>query len=123
MAYDEGLAERIRTLLVDEHNIAEKKMFGGIAFMQNDYMFVGVTNDELMARVGPDNQATALGKPHVRPMDFTGKPMKGYIYVEPDGLADDKDLEEWVQLCARFVQTLPPKQEKKKKKINLEMTA
>ena len=114
MAYDEGLAERIRTLLVDEHNISEKKMFGGIAFMQNDYMFVGVTKDELMARVGPDNQATALAKPHVRPMDFTGKPMKGYIYVEPDGLADDKDLEEWVQLCARFVQILPPKQEKKK---------
>jgi hypothetical protein len=109
MAYDEGLAERIRTVVIDRPNVAEKKMFGGLAFMLNDYMFVGVTDDALMARVGPDNYADSLARPHVREMDFTGRPMKGYVYVDPAGIESDRELGYWVDLCAEFVLTLPTK--------------
>lgn len=109
MAYDEGLAERITTLLLDIPNTKEKKMFGGIAFMLHDHMFCGVVGDRLMVRVGPDNQAAALTQPHVRPMDFTGRPMKGYLYIAPEGIANDDDLTHWINLCADFVRTLPPK--------------
>ncbi len=111
MAYDEGLAERIRLVVDDRPGVTEKKMFGGLAFMLHDYMFCGVTNDELMARVGPDNYRSALSKPHVREMDFTGRPMKGYVFVEPAGVESDADLQYWVDLCAEFVLTLPPKKE------------
>jgi hypothetical protein len=109
MAYDEGLAERIRQVVIDRPAVAEKKMFGGLAFMLNDYMFCGVTNDDLMARVGPDNYTAALTKPNVREMDFTGRPMKGYVFVTPAGVESDADLQYWVDLCAEFVLTLPPK--------------
>jgi TfoX/Sxy family transcriptional regulator of competence genes len=108
MAYDEGLAERIR-LVLDERRVVEKKMFGGLAFMLRDYMCCGVIDDRLMARVGPENYEAALARPHVSKMDFTGRPMKGYVYVEPDGVADDDDLRDWVEKCAAFVATLPPK--------------
>lgn len=109
MAYDEGLAERIRLLLMDRPDVTEKKMFGGLAFMLNDYMFCGVTNEDLMARVGPDNYADALAEPHAREMDFTGRPMKGYVFVGPEGLESDEQLRSWVERCAAFVATLPPK--------------
>lgn len=109
MAYDEGLAQRIRQVLVDNPAVDEKKMFGGLAFMLNDYMFCGVTDDALMARVGPDNYAESLARPHVREMDFTGRPMKGYVYVDPPGIESDDDLSYWVDLCADFVRTLPTK--------------
>ncbi len=116
MAYDEGLAERIRDVVMDNHpTFVEKKMFGGIAFMLRDYMFCGVIDDTLMARVGPENYANALQKPHVREMDFTGRSMKGYVYVAPEGIESDDDLAYWVNLCAEFVTTLPPKKPKKKK--------
>jgi TfoX/Sxy family transcriptional regulator of competence genes len=115
MAYDEGLAERLRNALIDRPNITEKQMFGGLAFMLNDYMFVGITDERLMARVGPDNHEMALSKPHVTPMDFTGRPMKGYVYVMPEGIEDEADLTYWVDLCASFVQTLPPKKPKRAK--------
>ena len=109
MAYDEGLAERIRLTVAERPAIIEKKMFGGLAFMLNDYMFCGVTNEELMARVGPDNYETSLSKPHVREMDFTGRSMKGYVFVAPEGVESDPELLYWVDLCAEFVMTLPPK--------------
>lgn len=109
MAYDEGLAERIRTVVLDQPMVSEKKMFGGLAFMRNDYMFCGVLQDSLMARVGPDNYAASLAKPHVREMDFTGRPMKGYVYVDPAGIESDQALAYWVELCMAFVLTLPPK--------------
>lgn len=109
MAYDEGLAERIRTVVLDRPTVTEKKMFGGLAFMLNDYMFCGVLQDSLMARVGPDNYTASLVKPHVREMDFTGRPMKGYAYVDPEGIESDQELQYWVDLCAEFVLTLPPK--------------
>jgi hypothetical protein len=109
MAFDEGLAERIRQAVVDRPGAVEKKMFGGLAFMLNDYMFCGVTNEELMARVGPDNYEASLSKPHVREMDFTGRSMKGYVFVAPEGVESDQELQYWVDLCAEFVLTLPPK--------------
>jgi len=109
VAFDEGLAERIRESLRDHRNIAERKMFGGLAFMLNGHMFVGIVGDTLMARVGPDHYAKALAEKHVREMDFTGKPMKGYVYVAPEGIESDAELENWVSRCAAFVQSLPPK--------------
>ena len=81
MAYDEGVAERLRELFVDRPGITEKKMFGGLAFMYRGHMLVGILADSLMARVGPVAYAASLKQAHVREMDFTGKPMKGYVYV------------------------------------------
>jgi hypothetical protein len=112
MSYDEGLAERIRDTLRDLPGISEKKMFGGVAFMSGGYMFVGVAGDALMARVGPPSYQAALARPHVRVMDFTGRPMKGYVFVDPPGIKEDADLSAWVRACHRFVQSLPPKKAK-----------
>lgn len=107
MAFDEGLAERLRQLLKRRRGVAERKMFGGLAFMTHGRMFVGVVGDSLMARVGPGAYESALRKAHVREMDFTGKPMKGYVFVDPGGLESDADLERWVAECLGFVGTLP----------------
>lgn len=112
MAYDEGLAQRIRELVQDKPNIVEKKMFGGIAFMAFDYMCVGVVKNDLMARVGVENYPTALVQPHVIPMNFTGKPMAGYVFVQPLGLAEDEQLQHWIDVCFAFVRTLPVKMRK-----------
>jgi TfoX/Sxy family transcriptional regulator of competence genes len=86
MAYDEALAERIRAVLADRDNVTEQKMFGGIAFMISDRMAVGVIHDDLMVRVGPDAHDDAVARPHVRPMDFTRRPMRGFVYVAPPAL-------------------------------------
>jgi hypothetical protein len=113
MAFDAGLVERIREVLEDERGIVEKKMFGGIAFLSPDHMFVGLAGTALMARVGPVAHERALSEPHVRPMDFTGRPMKGYVFVDPPGIDNDEDLRRWVLDCLAFVRTLPPKKPKK----------
>jgi TfoX/Sxy family transcriptional regulator of competence genes len=107
MAYDEKLAQRIREVLGPRDEIDERKMFGGIAFLRAGRMFVGITGDDLMVRVGPERYEESLGKPHVRPMDFTGRPMKGYVYVAPAGRRTTASLRAWVTLGARFVATLP----------------
>jgi hypothetical protein len=112
MAYDEGLAQRLREELQSQRSIIEKKMFGGLAFMSRGYMFIGIVGDVLMARVGPAYYRAALSRPHVREMDFTGKPMKGYVFVDPPGFELDSALSDWVQRCHGFIQTLPAKQEK-----------
>ncbi len=109
MAYDEGLAERLRDQFVDRRGITEKKMFGGLAFMYRGHMLVGILGDSLMARVGPTEYADAIKRPFVREMDFTGKPMKGYVYVDPAGFESDSDLSTWIGLCLRFNESLPPK--------------
>jgi TfoX/Sxy family transcriptional regulator of competence genes len=109
MAYDEGLAERIRGVIDGRSGVSEKKMFGGVAFLVHGNMFVGIVKDELMVRVGPEAHPAALKRPHVRPMDFTGKPMAGYVFVSPAGLDEDAELERWIDLGARFVATLPRK--------------
>ena len=109
MAYDEGLAQRIREILSDRKDVIEKKMFGGMAFLLSGHMCAGVLNDELMARVGPDQYEGALREPHVREMDFTGKSLRGFVYVGPQGIIDDRDLIKWMERCIQFVSSLPPK--------------
>ena len=109
MAFDEGLAQRIRELVQLRRGITERKMFGGLAFMSGGHMFVGVVGDTLMARVGPAEYGGALAQRHVREMDFTGKPMKGYVYVDASGLDEESDLKHWINTCLRNVDTLPPK--------------
>jgi TfoX/Sxy family transcriptional regulator of competence genes len=109
MAYDEGLARRIRDCLHRRRVITEKRMFGGLAFMANGHMFVGVTGESLMARVGTGAYESALKKRHVREMDFTGKPMVGYVYVDAPALESDRELLHWVEACLEFVSSLPPK--------------
>ena len=109
MAYDEGLAQRIREHFDDIENVVEKKMFGGLCFMVDNHMCVGIVKDTLMARVGPQNYAKCLRKSYVREMDFTGKPLRGMVYVEPAGIENDKDLNEWINTCLLFIKTLPPK--------------
>jgi TfoX/Sxy family transcriptional regulator of competence genes len=109
MACDEGLAERVRVLLAGECGVSEKKMFGGMAFMLRGNMAVGVINDDLMVRVGPEAHPALVREPHAREMDFTGKPMKGFVYVGSEGIASDFDLRRWVQRGVTFAATLPPK--------------
>lgn len=109
MAYDEGLAERIRELLED-HRVTERRMFGGLAFLVRGHMTVGILKDDLMVRVGPDLYERALGEPHVRPMDFTGRAMKGLVFVSADGLEADGDLRRWVERGVAFAASLPPKE-------------
>lgn len=107
--FDSELAQRVRNVLGDHPGLAERKMFGGLAFLLNGKMFVGITGTSLMARVGPDRYQDALAQAHVREMNFTGRPMKGYVFVDPPGLAADQDLAAWVLWCARFVAALPEK--------------
>ena len=109
MAYDEALAARIRTAFEGQPGVAEKKMFGGVAFMVDGNMACGVTSDELMVRVGPDNYEDALSRPHARPMDFTGRPMRGMVYVSRPGFESDQDLAAWVESGAAFARSLPAK--------------
>lgn len=111
MAYDERLANRIRSLLGG--NISEKKMFGGLAFMLRDKMFCGVVNDDLVARVGPEDYQRALRQPHVRPMDFTGKPMRGYVFVSSIALESDDQLREWLERAQDFTASLPSPKRKR----------
>jgi TfoX/Sxy family transcriptional regulator of competence genes len=116
MAYDEGLAERIRNALDGERGITEKKMFGGVAFLLREKMFVGIVKNDLMVRVGPTGYQSALKKPHARPMDFTGKPMAGYVFVAPEGTTEDDALADWVRRGLTFASTLPKKESKPRRK-------
>ena len=103
MAYDEFLADRIRNLLHKKHIVFnEKKMMGGLCFMVNDKMCIGVEKSRLMARVDPKIYIELLDKPGCKEMDFTGRPMKGYVFVEDEGIDSDNALEYWVQLCIDF---------------------
>ncbi len=109
MAYDETLAERVRALLADHPAFSERKMFGGIGFMLAGHMACGVSGDGLMARVGPDAYEAAVMRPHARPFDMTGRPMRGWVMVDAAGIAADADLAAWVEEGAAFALSLPPK--------------
>jgi TfoX/Sxy family transcriptional regulator of competence genes len=109
MAYDEGLAQRIREVVGEQPNVSEKPMFGGICFLLKGNMFAGVVKDDLMIRVGPDAHDALVVQPHARPMDFTGRPMKGFLYVDPDGLESDADLRRWVGYGVAYAGSLPGK--------------
>jgi TfoX/Sxy family transcriptional regulator of competence genes len=108
MAYDEQLAERVRAL-TGRDNLTERMMFGGIAFMLRGNMFCGIVKDELMVRVGPERYDDALAQPHARPMDFTGRAMRGMVYVSREGFGTDDALKRWVGQGLGFADSLPPK--------------
>lgn len=110
MSYDEELAERLRTVVAARSDVTEKRMFGGLAFLLNGHMFCGIIKEDLMVRVGPQKYETALLKPHARPMDFTGRPLNGYVYVAPAGYLRTETLKQWVLRSLDFVSTLPAKQ-------------
>jgi TfoX/Sxy family transcriptional regulator of competence genes len=109
MAYDQALAARIRSVLARREYVTERKMFGGIAFMVGVRMAVGVVRDDLMVRVGPEAHDDALARPHTRPMDFSGRPMRGMVYVSPAGVAADEDLARWVEAGVAYAASQPPK--------------
>ena len=106
MPFDEALAQRVRGILANEGNFTEKKMFGGLAFMLGDKMCCGVLEDMLVARIGPERGQMAMKKPHVKAMDFTGRPLKGYVYVTAPAIKKDTALKKWLEEAIAFVTTL-----------------
>ena len=114
MAYDERLADRMRIALEAVRGVKEKKMFGGISFMLKDKMFVGIVKDELMVRMNIDRYEEALDRRGARPMDFTGKIMKGFVFVDSSGFKSDKQLNYWIDMGLEFVKTSAKKPAKKK---------
>ena len=109
MTYNQTLAERIRSQLGSSDEIKEKKMFGGLGFIVNGNMACGIIGDDLVVRIGPEHYTQALSQPHTRPFDFSGKPMAGWIYVEPVGYEADRELKNWIQQGMKFARSLPPK--------------
>ena len=109
MAYNDRLAQRVRVALIGQTALAEKKMFGGLAFMVAGHMCCGVRDDELVVRVGPAGYEEALAQPHARLMDFTGRPMKGFVMVSSGGCRSRKSVAQWVDRALNFVTQLPPK--------------
>jgi TfoX/Sxy family transcriptional regulator of competence genes len=109
MAFDEGLAQRIRESLDEVPGLTEKKMFGGISFLLEGNMACGVIDADLIVRVGPDGYEAGLSQPHTRPFDFTGRTMKGWVVVNPEGVEADDDLKRWVYKGVDFARTLPPR--------------
>lgn len=110
MAYDEALAERVQRVLADAPLVSEQKMFGGLTFMVGGNMCCGVVGQDLMLRVGPQAYEEALAEPHTRPMDFTGRPMVGMIYVSGDGCSTEASLRSWLDRALDFTISLPPKE-------------
>jgi hypothetical protein len=109
MAYNERLAARVRDMIGEQPGLAEKQMFGGLAFLLHGNMACGVRGDDLIVRVAADAADAALGEPGVRPFDLTGRPMKGWLLVDADGHAEDDDLCRWVDRGLSHASSLPPK--------------
>jgi hypothetical protein len=109
MAFDEDLGARIRKAVGRKEGVEEKKMFGGLCFLLHGHMLVGVWKNSLIARIGEERADEAMLEPHVRPMDITGKPMKGWVMVEADGVEDEGAVKEWVLRAINFVGKLPAK--------------
>jgi TfoX/Sxy family transcriptional regulator of competence genes len=108
VAVDEKLAARVRALLDDRIDVGERKMFGGVTFMVAGHMCCGVNGDELIVRLDPDHEDDAIAKPHARPIDFTGRPMRGFVTVQAEGLKG-KQLNRWVQEAVALAESLPPR--------------
>ena len=109
MAFDENLAARIRVALARKKNIEEKKMFGGVGFLLNGNMLVGVWKNSLIVRVGPDGYEDARLEAHVKEFDITGRPMKGWVLIEPQGVENDYLVKGWIERATKFVRKLPAK--------------
>lgn len=115
MAYDEALAQRVRETLAAQPKVEEKKMMGGLTFMVNGKMCVGILRDDLMARIDPEVYETALTKKGCREMDFTGKPMKGFVFISPEGTKRKADLDYWLGLALDFNKRAKASKKRKKK--------
>jgi len=109
MSYDERTAQRVRRILSSKVDVVEKRMFGGLCFMVNGSMCCGLTNAALMVRVGPDHYDEVLAQPHARPMDLTGRPLAGMVYVDPQGYESAEALAGWIQRGVDFTSTLTGK--------------
>ena len=109
MPFDETLAKRVRRLLSSDFALVEKRMFGGLAFMVNGHMCCGVVGENLVVRTGPAAYHEALSQPQARPMDFTGRPMRGFVYIGSRGFHSTSELRSWIQRGLDFVLSLPPK--------------
>ncbi len=109
MPFNELTAQRVREVLKKECASKEKRMFGGLAFMVNGHMCCGIVGEDLVVRVGAEEHLHALSRPNVRAMDFTGRPMKGFVYVEPAGYRRRGALKAWIKCGLQFVESLPPK--------------
>lgn len=109
MAFDEGLAQRVREALSPRPDLTEKRMFGGLCFLLGGNMCCGIVGEELMLRVGPDAYEEVLAREHAREMDFTGRAMRGMVYVGVDGLRSDQALSTWLEPAITFAGGLPPK--------------
>ena len=112
MTYDHDLADRVRAVLPDGEMVTERQMFGGLTFMIGGtcgHMLCGVVKDTLMVRLGREAADRAQEQPHVRPMDFTGRPMKGMVFIDPEGLRGEA-LRQWVDAAAGYARGLPPEQ-------------
>jgi TfoX/Sxy family transcriptional regulator of competence genes len=114
MSYDERLADRVRAILAEHKGISERKMFGGLAFLLDGKMCVGVLNEELVVRAGAAQNAAALKKPHARPMDFTGRPMTGMVYVSPAGVSRGPALMRWVEMGIAGARSATPAKRSRK---------
>jgi TfoX/Sxy family transcriptional regulator of competence genes len=110
MAYDEVLAERVRQALTRRKGVVEKEMFGGVGFLLNGNLFVGVGKNSLIVRLGPEEGDEALKEPHVSMFRVSGRSMKGWLLVASDGVADDDRLNDWIQRAVKFVAKLPAKE-------------
>lgn len=115
MAFDEKLADRIRESLVDIKKVEEKNMFGGVCFMVDGKMCIGVVKDEMMCRIDPVMDEIVLEKKGCRRMDFTGKPMKGYVFISEEGMKKQKEFNYWVDLCLEFNKLAKASKKKVKK--------
>lgn len=109
MAYDEKLAKRVRDYLQGRHGTSEKRMFGGLSFIVDGNMCVGILGDRLMVRVGADGYDHALAEPQVKPMDFTGRPLRGFVYVDPEGFKTEDSLMKWIDRGLQVASSLKSK--------------
>lgn len=117
MSYDEKLANRVRRQLAQRRDVDERKMFGGLVFMVRSHMCCGIDHEKLMARVGPDYYGTALKRKHVLPFDLTGRPLNGLVFVQGPGIKTASQLRHWIDACLRFVDSLPAKVPRVKRRV------
>ncbi len=113
MAFDETLADRIRAVLDGRRDVVEKRMFGGVAFMVRGHMSCGIVGSSLMVRVDPEKAGRFLREAAVRPMDFTGRPMRGFLFVDPPGIASSASLRKWIGRATAHAEAKPRKAGKK----------
>jgi TfoX/Sxy family transcriptional regulator of competence genes len=119
MAYDEGLADRVRHTVASLTDVAEIKMFGGLCFTLRGNMFAGIVGDELMVRVDPNRHDELVSRAHARPMDFTGRPMKGFLYISATGIRDARALQRWIGTTLEYVEPMPPKKSRSRTKSRI----